>query len=247
MPETISLRERRKLVRDFREQLGWTLRAFGKLAEVSHPMLSQFETGEGGHNLSEEAWQRVLRAMGMALTDRASKRQSGIHPARKIADRLGVETFEGLRRYIGPEARAALKNRRELIERLQDGMDDADTDVKEWLRAELMAVVADEKALALCARLNPAIAEKRGGKVTLYNSTRTGKAGVIAAKIANVQIIPNSGKEPEPAERLAAAVESGDAVMTLARSPEHEAELRAMGWTDDLSKLPKRKSAKPAS
>src|SRR5260370_29846369 len=103
MPENISLRERRRYVRQFREQVGMTLREFGSLARISHPMLSQFETGEGSHNLSEEAWARLLDAMGVALNQNADK--AGISKARKIADKLGAPMMVSLRSFVAPQTR----------------------------------------------------------------------------------------------------------------------------------------------
>jgi transcriptional regulator with XRE-family HTH domain len=63
----LTLQERRDLVREFRKRTGCTLVELGELADVSNPMLSQFETG--ARNLSEKAWERVLDAMKAARKD----------------------------------------------------------------------------------------------------------------------------------------------------------------------------------
>jgi transcriptional regulator with XRE-family HTH domain len=248
MPENIPIRERRKLVRDFRKHLGLTLTEFGGLAGVSHPMLSQFETGKGGHNLSDEAWKRVLNAVKVAQAEYSWK--PGGAKARKIADKLGVGTHEGLAREIGPPARRYAENLRGLIGRLQANVRPGDVATKEWLDAELAAVEANEKAMEMCSRLegvNPRV----GAKMVLYIP-------------ANADVVVNPSMTPTSAQvagsrravddailvgRLAAAVESGQVIARHPQSAEEAEQLRTAGFTEDLEELnlPDRKSTKPAS
>jgi transcriptional regulator with XRE-family HTH domain len=97
MPETktIPLGQRRKLLRRFREQYGITLDEFGPLAELSTPMLSQFENG--GRDLSPEAWTRVLAAMSNLITEDNTRRFAEIEKAKQTAEKLGAPMFFGVR------------------------------------------------------------------------------------------------------------------------------------------------------
>jgi transcriptional regulator with XRE-family HTH domain len=90
LPETktIPLGQRRKLLRRFREQYGITLDEFGPLAELSTPMLSQFENG--GRDLSPEAWTRVLAAVDALVNEANAKRLAEIEKAKKTAAKLGT-------------------------------------------------------------------------------------------------------------------------------------------------------------
>jgi transcriptional regulator with XRE-family HTH domain len=84
----VSLRERRKLLRDFRRQYGITLDDLGKKAELSKAMLSRFEAGN--RDLSAEAWTRVLDAMGKLLVEDDAKRKAEIAKAEQTAEKLGA-------------------------------------------------------------------------------------------------------------------------------------------------------------
>jgi transcriptional regulator with XRE-family HTH domain len=217
MPENIPLRERRKLVRDFRENLELSLREFGRLAGISHPMLSQFETGEGGHNLSKEAWKRVLRAVEIAQAENGWK--AGASKARKIANRLGVGTHEGLTREIGPQAQRFAKGLQGLIQRLQDKVPPDDAARKAWLDAELAAAIANEKAMELCSRLEGAMPGV-DAKMVIYIPA---KADVIV----NPSNTPASG---QIAGSQRARTEEPE--VRLAWNPKEEAELKAAGWKE---------------
>lgn len=217
MPENIPLRERRKLIRDFREQIGLTLREFGKMAEISHPMLSQFETGEGGHNLSDDAWKRVLKAVEVAQAENAWK--PGAERARKIANRLGVGTHEGLAREVGPAAQRYVKGLRGLIGRLQDSLLPGDTARKEWLDAELAAVAANEKAMELCSRLEGA--------------TPGVDAKMVMYIPANADVIVNPSNTPTSAQIADARRErTEEPQVRLAWNREEEEKLKAEGWKE---------------
>lgn len=85
------LRDCGKLLRKFRKQYGIKLVEFGKLCKISQPMLSQFERGD--HNLSDEAWTRVLEAMGKLLLEDENRRKEERAKASETAAKLGVKPF----------------------------------------------------------------------------------------------------------------------------------------------------------
>jgi len=82
----IPLRERRKLLHAFRKEYGITLVELGTIADVSHPMLSQFERGQ--RDLSSDSWARVLRAMNKLLKEDEEKRKTQMSKAQEIARKL---------------------------------------------------------------------------------------------------------------------------------------------------------------
>ncbi len=97
--KTIPLRERRKLVREFREQTNLGLTELASIAGLSQPMLSQFENGV--RNLSEEAWARVLAAMEKFLLTANENYKAEIAKAEETAAKLGVSGL--LRAQTEPE------------------------------------------------------------------------------------------------------------------------------------------------
>lgn len=88
MTQNVPLRERRKLLRAFRKLYGITLVELGKLADLSNPMLSQFERGI--RDLSPEAWTRVLAAMAKLLEEDENRRSQERAKAAEIAAKLGA-------------------------------------------------------------------------------------------------------------------------------------------------------------
>jgi transcriptional regulator with XRE-family HTH domain len=81
-------RGRGKLLRKFRKQYRITLTEFGKLAGLSQPMLSQFERGD--HNLSDEAWMRVLQTISDLIIEDNTKRLAEVGKAKETAAKLGA-------------------------------------------------------------------------------------------------------------------------------------------------------------
>lgn len=96
----VPLPERRTLLRAFRKQFGITLVELGNLADISHPMLSQFERGD--RDLSSEAWARVLQAMGKLLREDEERRGEDRAKARETGAKLGVNILPFLGPLIGP-------------------------------------------------------------------------------------------------------------------------------------------------
>jgi transcriptional regulator with XRE-family HTH domain len=86
--KAVSLRQRRKLLHKFRDQYGITLVELGKLANVSQPMLSQFERGR--RDLSTKSWAQVLLAMTKLLKEDEDRRKQQRSEAAKTAAKLGV-------------------------------------------------------------------------------------------------------------------------------------------------------------
>jgi transcriptional regulator with XRE-family HTH domain len=229
------LGEKRKLLRDFREHADMTLTALGKRAKLSHPMLSQFETGE--RDLSEESWDRVLDVMQEVLLAKQVQMDAGLAKAKEIAAKLGArdpgaealaEAIEGsiggsfgqflgdtfapsrpgaFERYRtmtadfqrrfgtdGPrvlvelaEAQAEAKKLREFIGRLQAELTQSHMEsatLKEWLDAEMVAAIAQEKALELRTRVHeeegrqmraPEQQAEKALSVRLYESVLSGR------------------------------------------------------------------------
>jgi transcriptional regulator with XRE-family HTH domain len=93
-PENTSPKERRKLLRAVRKLSGITLVELGKAANLSQPMLTQFERGD--RDLSPEAWGRMVSALGkLAVRREAKRREQGA----KLWDALQEEEkaeFEAL-------------------------------------------------------------------------------------------------------------------------------------------------------
>lgn len=89
------LRDRRRLVRTFRKQTGLTLVDLGKLAELSNPMLSQFENGKV--NLSDESWKRLCDAMEKFLLTANENYKAEIAKAKETAAKLSPEACERIR------------------------------------------------------------------------------------------------------------------------------------------------------
>jgi transcriptional regulator with XRE-family HTH domain len=71
--ENASPKERRKLLRAVRKLSGITLVELGKAANLSQPMLTQFERGD--RDLSPEAWGRMVSALGKLIVRREAKRR----------------------------------------------------------------------------------------------------------------------------------------------------------------------------
>jgi transcriptional regulator with XRE-family HTH domain len=82
----VPLHSKRRLLRKFREQYGITLVELGKLAGISQPMLSQFESGD--RNLSPDAWADVLIAIGKLLEEYEAKRNEQFLKAKETAAKL---------------------------------------------------------------------------------------------------------------------------------------------------------------
>lgn len=55
--KNIPIRERRKMVREFREEMNWTLNDLAVLTQLSFSMIAKFENGT--RNLSDDAWRRI--------------------------------------------------------------------------------------------------------------------------------------------------------------------------------------------
>jgi transcriptional regulator with XRE-family HTH domain len=53
----IPLSERRKMVREFRDEMNWTLNDLAVLTDLSFAMIAKFENGT--RNLSDGAWRRI--------------------------------------------------------------------------------------------------------------------------------------------------------------------------------------------
>jgi transcriptional regulator with XRE-family HTH domain len=85
---TVPLRDRRILLRAFRKQFGIGLVELGKLADISQPMLSQFERGD--RDLSSEAWARVLAAIQKLLADDDARHEQEQKKAMQTAEKLGA-------------------------------------------------------------------------------------------------------------------------------------------------------------
>jgi transcriptional regulator with XRE-family HTH domain len=100
----VPLPERRTLLRAFRKQFGITLVELGNLADISHPMLSQFERGD--RDLSSEAWARVLQAMGKLLREDEERRGEERAKARETAAKLGVKVLP----FLGPLIDSAISD-----------------------------------------------------------------------------------------------------------------------------------------
>jgi transcriptional regulator with XRE-family HTH domain len=170
MPKAMSPEECRELFREVRDKTDLTLKELGRRAQLSEAMISQFENGN--RDLSEEAWDRVLDAIQEFLTERQEALDSRQARLEKDAARLASEPASLILETLFPlafgphsttrsgatvldrltQAHVQLKEQREYIEFLQERLEKSGREtarLREWLDAELVATLANEKALNL--------------------------------------------------------------------------------------------------
>jgi hypothetical protein len=99
--KTVTLRDRRRLLRKCLQEYGITLAAFGGKARLTKGMLSLFVSGD--RDLSPEAWARVLEAVSKLVSDGPgnlrwdpAKRSAGIAKAKKTAAKLGAAVAQSI-------------------------------------------------------------------------------------------------------------------------------------------------------
>src|SRR5690242_18164572 len=87
MTEQVTLQQRRKTLRQFREEAGLSLEDLGKACGLSRSTLSRFENGE--RDLSEDAYNRVLEAIEKFLTKK--RKALRLEEAKRESERVELE------------------------------------------------------------------------------------------------------------------------------------------------------------
>lgn len=244
MAEKALLDERRKLVRDFREQIGMGLVEFGKLAKVSHPMLCQFENGD--RDLSAEAWKRVQDAIAKAFPKHRSELETKLSRVEEIVGKLEANVgYPALIRKYDAKTYQESRDNQALAENLRSHLNaDDPKEAKEaaWLEAEVAAETAAQRAMDAAAKVHRdyepdqllGIFREADGSV-MFTSTpaKPYKFRETMAMLAyerdkeSGKILPWKRKKlskpkPEP--------HSQQFDICIARNPQEEAALLASGW-----------------
>jgi transcriptional regulator with XRE-family HTH domain len=232
----LSLREKRKLVREFREQNHLTFAEVGKLSGLAESTIYRFEKAD--LNLSEEGWGQLIDAMHKYMVEKNANLRAEIDARKALNEKLKVrdaadeatasliegvfpggpmgqwladtlypsrpgaferykKMHEGFQARFGTEGevvlkelarlRAELKEQRELVARLQAELTKSNIEnaaLKDWLDAEMVAAIAQEKALELRTRVHeeearqmqaPEQPAERPLSVRLYEAVLSGR------------------------------------------------------------------------